>query len=145
MADKKDQAKIIQETVKDFYALATSDFLIGHQFRKIQTQEGQDPLSPPLEAFEHHLPRINEFWELQLLGLKASKGFEPFKLIEVHQKLAIRKGELGRWVLLFYQVLEDKKKKYPDQQEFFDLWQSKIEHFKTKFLSSSSLFSQIRD
>lgn len=147
MSDKNTQEKqkLIQETVEDFYALATTDFLIGHQFRKIQSHEGIDPLRPPIEAFRHHLPRINEFWELQLLGVRPKDGFQAFDLIGVHQKLQIRKGELGRWVKLFEEILEKKQSTYPDEADFLDEWHEKIKLFEKRFLKSPNLFAQVPD
>jgi|GEM_PF-474395 hypothetical protein len=148
MTDKNTQEqkqRIIHETVEEFYALATSDFLIGHQFRKIQAYESINPLRPPLEAFRHHLPRINEFWELQLLGLRPQGGVQAVDLIGVHKKLQIRKGELGRWVKLFEEILEQKTTKYPDYQEFIKEWHTKIKLFEQRFLKTPSLFSQVPD
>lgn len=147
MSDQNTQEKqkLIHKTVEDFYALATTDFLIGHQFRKIQSHEGVDPLRPPLEAFRHHLPRINKFWELQLLGLRPQEGFQAFDLIGVHQKLQIRKGELGRWVKLFEEVLDQQKNEFPHQSEFFELWRSKVKLFEKRFQNSPKLFTQVPD
>jgi truncated hemoglobin YjbI len=97
---------LIKNVVEDFYKLATNDVLIGHQFRKIAMFEGSDPLKPPFEAFAHHIPRIIHFWEIQLLGLKKQEDAAPFDLIGIHKKLFIRKGELGRWLVLFDQTVD---------------------------------------
>lgn len=147
MTDKNTQEKqaLIRQTVEDFYARATTDFLIGHQFRKIQSYEGIDPLRPSIEAFRHHLPRINEFWELQLLGLRPEKGFQPFDLIGIHQRLQIRTGELGRWIKLFDEVLQEKKLDHPNDSEFLDEWFEKVKLFERRFLKSPHLFSQVPD
>jgi len=132
----------IEDIVKSFYEKATVDFLIGYQFRKIQTLEGQDPTKPPIEAFASHLPRISDFWKMQLLGLK-SKDVEPFNLIKIHKALSMRKGELGRWVILFKETLNDYRKldkENLDLLEFYNHWEDKIIWFEQKFLSIPGLF-----
>ncbi len=132
----------IDDIVKSFYVKATSDFLIGYQFRKIQTIEGVDPTKPPIEAFSSHLPRIASFWRMQLLGEKNSTS-RPFNLINVHKPLSMKKGELGRWVILFKETLNDyriKDKNELDLIEFYDEWEDKISWFEKKFLSLESLF-----
>ncbi len=103
MSDKNSQA--IKHIVKEFYKVATTDFLIGYQFRKIQTKEGIDPLLPPISAFESHLPIIEKFWRMMLLSEKLDNS-KVFDLIGVHRELNIRKGELDRWVLLMLETLE---------------------------------------
>jgi truncated hemoglobin YjbI len=118
---------LINKVVHDFYALATTDIIIGYHFRKIQTQEGSHPLKPPLEAFSHHLPRIVHFWEVQLLG-ETLKG-QRFDLIEVHRALGILPGELGRWLTLFRQVLA----KENQEDEFIKKWREKLDHFEKIF------------
>ena len=87
-----------------FYEKASQDVLIGHHFRKIATEKGIHPLHPPMDAFKDHLPRIEEFWRSQLLGEKIQT---PFELIQVHQRLMIRRGELGRWLVLFRETLSE--------------------------------------
>lgn len=150
MTDQNNQENLttlIHSVVRDFYAVATTDFLIGHQFRKIQTIEGLNPLTPPLEAFEHHLPRINEFWEIQLLPTRKKPG-RPFNLIGVHKDLFIRKGELGRWMQLFYQTLDQTEKKQElttQEKELLVTWREKIEDFNQRFLKSKVLFSNVQD
>ncbi|MDH5580480.1 MAG: hypothetical protein OEY33_01105 [Bdellovibrionales bacterium] len=130
---------IVEEVVRDFYQKAVNDFMIGHHFRKIAEFKPTDPLETPLEAFSGHIPRIVEFWKTQLLGHKSS---ESFNLISAHEYLLIKKGELGRWVVLFKEVLQNYKGKYPDHESFFLLWEQKILHFQNKFLNSTQLFGR---
>ena len=130
---------IVEEVVRDFYEKAINDFMIGHHFRKIAEFKLKDPLHSPIEAFSSHIPRIVEFWKTQLL---AHKSKEKFNLILAHQYLCIRKGELGRWVVLFKETLNEKKEKYPDSQDFLNLWEEKINHFQKKFLESTQLFGR---
>ena len=121
----------IKEVVFEFYKKATSDFLIGYQFRKIQEHSGEDPLKPPIEAFKEHLPRIENFWRVQLLG-ENIQG-EPFDLIYIHQKLNIKKGELGRWIHLFQETLLEQQKKYDMDDSFTETWLKKVKIFEKKF------------
>lgn len=144
-ADKSEQVlkDIISKVVWDFYSKATSDFLIGYQFRKIiNQQESPDPLRPPVEQFSEHIPKIIHFWELQLLSSPYNKKKNShlkkitFDLIDTHQKLSIRKGELARWVLLFYQTLEGFHERHRNEQQIctlLEVWRKKIHHFDQKF------------
>jgi truncated hemoglobin YjbI len=132
----------IEEVVRSFYEKATIDFLIGYQFRKIQTLEGADPTKPPIEAFDSHLPRIAQFWKMQLLGEKLNDQ-QPYNLINIHKELRMNKGELGRWVKLFRETIESYKvqdKEQLDLLEMYDDWNEKITWFEQKFLSIPGLF-----
>ena|SRR5690606_20920842 len=117
----------IRNIVDDFYRLATVDVLIGYHFRKIREKDGEHPLKPPLDAFSKHLPRIAHFWEVQLLGEKLQG--ERFDLIHVHRELNILPGELGRWLLLFRQVLNQAQ----PQDDLIKQWQQKLDHFEEIF------------
>jgi truncated hemoglobin YjbI len=126
MSDKNTQE--ISKIVLEFYQKATTDFLIGYQFRKIQTKEGINPLLPPIEAFSEHLPRIEKFWRMMLTGEKLEDS-TPFNLLELHRDLKIRKGELDRWILLFIETLEESN----IDQYLKENWLIKIEDFKLRF------------
>lgn len=116
----------IEQVVVTFYQKATTDFLIGYHFRHIHD-------------FDTHIPRIVDFWEIHLLpGLHVSeraKKAEPFQLINIHRPLIIKKGEVGRWIILFQQTLEE-----TDQHELKEKWLSKLEFFRNVFLNSKELF-----
>ena len=117
----------IQKIVTDFYALATTDVMIGYHFRKIKELDGEHPLKPPIEAFQSHIPRIINFWEVQLQG-KSIKG-ETFDLISIHKKLGILPGELGRWLKLFKDILSQ----YDQDDELIAVWNLKLQHFEEIF------------
>jgi len=129
--------KYIETIVTAFYKKAVTDFLIGYQFRKIATQEGADPLSPPIEAFEDHLPRIVTFWSMQLFQEKKPESSPPFDLINIHQKLSMRKGELGRWLILFKETLKENSNK--EHEIIHKAWLEKLNHFEHIF--NKSFFS----
>ncbi|OUR99923.1 hypothetical protein A9Q84_02515 [Halobacteriovorax marinus] len=132
MPDKK--AQVISDVVLSFYKVATVDFLIGYQFRKIQEFQGSSPLTPPIEAFKNHLPRIEKFWRMQLLGEKLNDG-ERFDLMSIHKDLLVRKGEVNRWVLLFKQTLLAYEMDHPENKDFLKNWNKKIEEFEKRFLT----------
>ncbi|MBL7664460.1 MAG: hypothetical protein JNM93_04960 [Bacteriovoracaceae bacterium] len=119
----------ILKVTEDFYAKATTDFLIGYHFRNITD-------------FKTHIPRIAHFWELQLTGTISKPDELPYRLMGVHFALKIKKGELGRWVLLFKEVLESHRKLNPEKKNVFDLWETKINFFQAKFLQHPHLFHQ---
>ena len=123
----------IEKIVSDFYTIATTDVMIGYHFRKIATKEGVHPLKPPLEAFSSHIPRIVNFWQVQLEG-KSIQG-ESFDLIKVHKALGILPGELGRWIKLFRDILAN----YDQNDELILKWNEKLNHFENIF--KKNLFS----
>lgn len=122
--------KIIDEVIIGFYEIARHDFLIGYHFRHIKD-------------FDTHIPKIQRFWYLHLLKLSTTErqviielGI-PNNVINSHIYLKIKKGEIGRWVLLFKKVLE----KYKEQDiELIQQWNDEIEKFKDRFLNSKVLF-----
>ena len=140
---KKD---FIDYVVDEFYRQATTDILIGHQFRKIALKErdlltsdgptDHHPLRPPLEAFAHHLPRIKSFWYIQLIGESKMANQAPFDLIQIHRELSIRMGELNRWLVLFDGVLMQSLKEVENVEEmgpFVQLWREKVSLFENRF------------
>jgi len=128
MPDKNNQ-ELITFIVHQFYELATKDMIIGYHFRKIQQISPGDhhPLRPSLEAFAHHLPRISEFWMVQL-GVKKKSELQ-FDLIEVHRLLNIKPGELGRWLALFRQTMDE----HCHNLELKEKWLQKVDHFQEIF------------
>jgi truncated hemoglobin YjbI len=119
--------EFILETVENFYAKATTDFLIGYHFRHITD-------------FETHIPRIATFWDIQLLGAPSRPLTEPFDVINKHMPLMIKPGEVGRWVVLFKQTLEEQGRQYPEFLELIQKWMMKLEFFREKFLTIEKLY-----
>lgn len=107
--------------VDSFYQKARYDILIGYHFRNI-------------EDFDEHIPRIASFWELQLLGKTSRPLTSPFDVMKVHVPLNIKRGELGRWLILFRQSLKSETEKHPEMQELADLWEKKLVDFEGRFL-----------
>jgi truncated hemoglobin YjbI len=111
----------IFQVVHSFYDKAKSDILIGYHFRNIAD-------------FETHIPRIATFWELQLLGTTQRSLEKPFDVMKVHDPLNIKRGELGRWLLLFKKTLDEEEIKHPEFREFKALWLTKLDFFEGVFL-----------
>ena len=122
--------EIINKVISDFYDLARNDFLIGYHFRHI-------------DDFEAHIPKIQRFWYLILLDLTELERKEiirqgiPKNVIQSHVYLKIKKGEIGRWVLLFKQILNEYRHQSP---VFIGLWESEINKFNERFVNSKVLF-----
>lgn len=113
------QEEWIHHVVNRFYDKARIDVLIGYHFRNIQD-------------FDAHIPRIATFWDFQLLG-KSSRPLEtPFDVMEAHKPLGIKRGELGRWLLLFRRTLNEEAR-----EEFAPLkakWEERLVFFEGVFL-----------
>jgi hemoglobin len=111
----------IFHVVTSFYDKAKTDILIGYHFRNIHD-------------FDQHIPRIAAFWELQLLGSTKREYGAPFDVMKAHVPLGIKRGELGRWLLLFRKTLSDEIKEYPEMIELREQWEQKLVFFEGVFL-----------
>ena len=123
--------EIINNIICDFYELAKSDFLISYHFRHIKN-------------FDTHIPKIQRFWQLILLDLSPQKKKElisqgvPKNVIQSHEYLKIKPGEVGRWIILFQSVLNN----YESQDKaLIERWNIEIKKFEKIFLQSKSLYS----
>ena len=117
----------IQDIVEKFYAKAVVDPIIGFHFRKIQEFEGDNPLKPPMEAFAHHIPRIVNFWRMQLLGEMGLEQ-EPFNLLKAHDYLGVKRAQVNRWLILFNETLDESG----GDEKFILDWKQKAAHFASK-------------
>jgi truncated hemoglobin YjbI len=115
------QQEWIFSVVEAFYARAKFDVLIGYHFRNIPD-------------FDSHIPRIAAFWEIQLLG-KTDRPLEaPFDLMKAHQPLGIKRGELGRWLVLFKKSLQEETVKHPEFALLSQQWSERVNFFEGVFL-----------
>jgi truncated hemoglobin YjbI len=130
--------ELIYAVVEAFYEKATNDVLIGYQFARFR-----EPAT-----LSHHLERITTFWEMQFTG-QITKPLEgnPFRLMLTHLQLNIRRGELGRWVVLFHQTLDELEKSVtPEELELVGPlvaeWKKRIAFFEERFKSHPQMFTQ---
>jgi hemoglobin len=110
----------ILQVVNSFYAKAKTDILIGYHFRVISD-------------FDHHIPRIASFWDLQLLGKTNRSSSEPFDVLNIHLKMGIHKGELGRWLILFRKTLDEETLKHPEMADLKEKWSERLNVFEGIF------------
>jgi truncated hemoglobin YjbI len=110
----------ILKVVHSFYEKARYDILIGYHFRNIS-------------HFDEHIPRIAQFWEVQLLGSTAKKIDPPFDVLKAHLPLLIKRGELDRWLLLFRKTLDEHESELGD---FKKIWLEKLIFFEAVFTRS---------
>ena len=106
----------IFDQVSRFYDLAREDILIGYHFRNVKD-------------FDEHIPRIASFWDLQLLGHTSRKVEGQFDIIKAHVPLGIKRGELGRWLVLFRKVLDETT----EHQDLKALWLQRLVSFERSF------------
>ena len=110
----------IFKVVQAFYHKAKDDVLIGYHFRIIKN-------------FETHIPRIAAFWELQLQGSTQRPLTTPFDIMKVHIPLKIKRGELGRWIVLFKKTLDEEILLHPEFKDFKELWLTRLIFFEGVF------------
>lgn len=111
----------ILAVVDSFYQKAKNDVLIGYHFRVIQD-------------FDEHIPRIATFWDLQLLGKSERTLSHPFDISNLHLALKIKKGEVGRWLVLFRKTLEEMTASHPEMSDLAKEWRNKLNFFEAIFL-----------
>lgn len=111
----------ILNVVHSFYDKAKIDILIGYHFRNITD-------------FDEHIPRIATFWEMQLLGKASREIKEPFDVMKAHIPLGIKRGELGRWLLLFKRTLNEQIQNHPEMEDLKSEWERRLDIFEGIFL-----------
>lgn len=137
--------ELISIVIEKFYNKAINDVLIGYHFSKFQNPN----------VLAHHLERITTFWEMQLTGAttKPLEG-ESFRLLFTHLQLNLKRGELGRWIVLFHQTLDEMvllfETEVNDQntEELSQIkmisteWKKRIALFEERFLSHPMMFNK---
>ena len=116
------QTELILDIIQSFYDTVKKDVMIGYHFRFI-------------EDFESHIPRIADFWNLQLNGEVKDRTNLPFKLIEIHKDKGIKSAEMGRWIHLFEKNLENFVQSGEVSSHQRDIFITKINHFREKIES----------
>lgn len=120
------QYEVILKIVDSFYLKANHDILIGYHFRVV-------------ENFQEHIPKIADFWYLQLTGKINNPKSLPFNLLKVHDALKINRGEIGRWKMLFQKTLNEFEDENQITSEQSREWMAKVELFGKRI--ESYLFS----
>lgn len=111
----------ILHVVHAFYEKAKTDVLIGYHFQVIKD-------------FDEHIPRIASFWDIQLLGSTHRPLKGPFDVMNIHLAMGIKRGELGRWMVLFHKTLNEELKAHPDFFELTETWKVRLKFFEGVFL-----------
>ncbi len=78
----------IKLLIQNFYAQATKDNLLGEHFTNVD--------------FEHHLPRMIQFWAFLLLGQEGITG----NVFDKHKNLNIGGLDFARWVSIFHATVD---------------------------------------
>ncbi len=110
----------IRNIVTSFYDKAKSDILIGYHFRHI-------------ENFDEHIPRIISFWEIQLLGKSLNPIENNFDVLNIHVPLHIKRGELGRWLILLKETIHQELLRAPEMRDLSEIWMKKLDFFEKTF------------
>lgn len=132
--------ELIYIVVESFYHKVLDDILLAYHFEKFR-----DP-----DYLKAHLERITTFWEMQLTG-KITKPLEGggFHLLFTHLQLGIKRGELGRWIVLFHKTLDELEEHFKinnTEEEFGEIklitseWKKKIAFFEERFKSHPQMF-----
>ncbi|MBY0413574.1 MAG: hypothetical protein K2Q18_05390 [Bdellovibrionales bacterium] len=133
--------ELIYIVVESFYKKALNDILLGYHFARFSEAD----------VLAHHLERITTFWEMQLTG-KVTRPLEgkQFQLLFTHLQLGIKRGELGRWIVLFHQTLDEMVEQFqvqasPEETKEIELianeWKKRIAFFEERFKSHPQMFS----
>jgi truncated hemoglobin YjbI len=117
---------LIETVVRSFYEVAINDVFIGYHFRKLSKNS---KLESKLGEFESHIPNVVDFWASQLIAGHIRRENGP-NVLKLHEYLNIRKGELGRWLILFREKLNEFEN---EDAEFIQLWREKVETFEKAF------------
>lgn len=121
----------IEFIVRAFYKDAITDVFIGYHFRKILSDPAQmNNIKADLGNFEDHIPKVVDFWATQLIPDFKSQLSRP-NVLKIHDYLNIRKGELGRWLVMFKEVLERQSTKI--DHELRSNWKIKLIQFEDAF------------
>jgi truncated hemoglobin YjbI len=132
--------ELIYIVIENFYQKAINDILLGYHFARFSEAD----------VLAKHLERITTFWEMQLTG-KVTVPLEgrQFQLLFTHLQLGIKRGELGRWIVLFHQTLDEMVEQFRAQataEETAEIemiaveWKKRIAFFEERFKSHPQMF-----
>lgn len=88
--------KDIDHLILEFYKKITSDPLIGYFFTEVVTLD-----------WDHHIPKIADFWETTLFHKAVYKGNPITPHLDMHRQSPMNKDHFDRWVEVFCQTVDD--------------------------------------
>ncbi|MDH4468925.1 MAG: hypothetical protein QE271_12780 [Bacteriovoracaceae bacterium] len=114
--------QLINPVIEKFYRKCQDDFLIGYYFQR------------QLHFFDQILPQLKIFWLCDLekqLGFAISLSTKQFNLNQAHQNLKLKRGEIGRWAVLFLETLNEEKARLP--HSLVIAWEKRIVFYRNLF------------
>lgn len=84
----------IDQLITLFYQKITADPLIGHFFTEVVQLD-----------WEHHIPKIGDFWETTLFHEVKYKGNPIAPHVAMHTKSPMTQAHFDRWVDVFCQTI----------------------------------------
>lgn len=112
---------LILKVIYSFYDKAKRDVMIGYHFRVI-------------DDFDEHIPRIADFWNLQVNGEIKNRANLPYNLFHTHKPLKINTGEIFRWNKLFEDTLSEYELNSELTKEQITEWMLKVTLFKERLV-----------
>lgn len=85
----------IRTFVNAFYKSMTSDDLVGHIFLDVMHVD-----------WDHHLPKMYDFWEMLLLDGHSYKGAPMQPHLLVNQIVPLTKAHFEHWITLFTNTID---------------------------------------
>lgn len=86
----------IQQLVDAFYSKVQNDPVIGYLFNEVARVN-----------WEHHLPRMYDFWETVLFQSGNFKGNPMVVHTQLHEKSPLNKEHFARWQQLFLATVDE--------------------------------------
>lgn len=84
------ERKHLEHLLRDFYQRVLADDIIGFYFTQVVEFD-----------LEKHLPKVCDFWEVQLLGKLGYQGRTFETHLAIHRHTAITPHHFQRWLFLF--------------------------------------------
>jgi len=83
--------------------------LVNEFYDKVKLNQEIGPIFTDIANlnWEHHLPRMYDFWETLLFGKEAYKGNPMDKHIALSKLTPLNKEHFNTWLLLWHQTLQE--------------------------------------
>lgn len=86
----------IQTLVNKFYQKVTNDDLLSPIFNEVAQVD-----------WDHHLPKMYDFWENILFGTANFSGNPMDKHIQLSRQTPLTQAHFNRWLALFYETVDN--------------------------------------